>query len=163
VVAGTHDQFLYDGHRYPATVVAFDPRMDVAVLYAPSFHAPPLTMPAEPPDRGSWGVTAGFPGGYHPTVTPTVVRRSFSITGRDIYGEEAVSRELIELQSRVESGESGGPFLLADGSLAGIVFAGSHVDAGVSYAVAAASLAPIVDSAVGSDQPVGVGSCVSSP
>jgi S1-C subfamily serine protease len=163
VLAGTHDQFLYDGQRYRAIVVGFDPRLDIAVVYAPSFHAPPLTLDADPPGRGTWGVTAGFPGGYHPTTTATVVRRSFTITGRDIYGREAVSRDLIELQSLVQPGDSGGPFVLGDGSLAGLVFAGSRLDQGVSYAVAGSSLVPIVDASVGSDVPVDVGSCVASP
>jgi S1-C subfamily serine protease len=164
VVAGTYGQFLYDGDRDPATVVAFDPRLDIAVLHVPTVHVPPLTISAEPsPRRGSWGAAAGFAVGYHPTVSPAAVRRSFSIAGRDIYGRDAVVRALIELQVHVTSGESGGPFVLEDGEVAGMVFANSTVDGGVSYAIASSSLLPIATASIGLDDPVDVGPCVAAP
>lgn len=164
VVAGTYGQFLYDGHRYPATVVAFDPQLDIAVLHVPTAHAPGLTIGVRPsPSRGAWGAAAGFPAGYHPTTSPAAVRRSFSIAGRDIYGRDAVVRALIELQAHVTSGVSGGPFVLQDGEVAGMIFANSKVDVGVSYAIASSSLLPIATTSIGLRDPVDVGPCVAAP
>jgi len=164
VVAGTYGQFLYDGDRSPATVVAFDPRLDIAVLHVPTVGVLALPIGVEPsPDRGTWGAAAGFAVGYHPTTAPAVVRRSFSIAGKDIYGRDTVVRALIELQVHVTPGESGGPFVLQDGEVAGMVFANSKVDAGVSYAIASSSLVPIANASIGLRDPVDVGTCVSAP
>ncbi|MGZ8578625.1 MAG: CvpA family protein, partial [Actinomycetota bacterium] len=52
VVAGTHGQFLYDGERYPATVVAIDIDQDLAILFAPTYRAAPLPLALEELPRG---------------------------------------------------------------------------------------------------------------
>jgi S1-C subfamily serine protease len=164
VVAGTYGQFLYDGDRYPATVVAFDPRLDIAVLHVPTVRVPALPIGVEPsPDRGTWGAADGFAVGYHPTTSPAAVRRSFTIAGKDIYGRDAVVRALIELQAHVTPGESGGPFVLQDGEVGGMVFANSKVDGAVSYAIASSSLLPIARASIGRRDPVDLGTCVSAP
>ena len=90
VVAGTHDQFLYDGNRYPAAVVVIDPDLDIAVLRAPTFRAPPLPLASHEVERGASGAVVGFPGGYHPTVSGAAVRSVIEVTGSNIYGDRTV-------------------------------------------------------------------------
>jgi S1-C subfamily serine protease len=71
-----------------------------------------------------------------------------------------VERSVLELQTRIRPGNSGGPFVLADGRVAGVVFAASSADDEVGYAIAASELPPLLDDAVGATEPVGTGPCV---
>jgi S1-C subfamily serine protease len=160
VLAGTHDPFLYDGKRYPATVVAFDPSMDVAVVYAPSFAGQPLPFSTAEAPRGSGGAIVGFPQGYHPTASAAAVRGVVDVLGRDIYGRGSTRKRLYELQADVTGGDSGGPFVLPTGQVAGMVTAGSVLDEHVSYAIPAHVLEDISRTALGRRDAVPVGSCV---
>ena len=159
VVAGTHGQFLYDGARYPARVVAIDRELDLAVLYAPTFPADPLELAVEELPRGTGGAVVGFVRGYNPRVAPAAVRGAVAVTGRDIDGTGRVERRLYELQTEVFGGNSGGPFVLEDGRVAGVVFANSVLDEGVAYAIPSADLEPLARRAVGLTEPVPTGTC----
>ncbi len=70
-----------------------------------------------------------------------------------------MDRRLYELQTEVFPGNSGGPFVLPDGRVAGVVFANSVLDTGVAYAIRAADLEPLVQQAVGRTDPVSTGAC----
>ena len=48
--------------------------------------------------------------------------------GRDIYGEQRVSRMILELRAAIDQGDSGGPLILADGTVGGVVFAEARTD-----------------------------------
>jgi S1-C subfamily serine protease/uncharacterized membrane protein required for colicin V production len=160
VVAGTHEQVLAsNGARFAASVVFFDPEVDIALLYAPTFHGPPLPLAGGELTRGDGGAVLGFPGGGDLQVGPAAVRQTLDAVGRDIYGQGEVTRHIDELQATVHHGNSGGPFVLPDGRVAGVVFANSVLDEGVTYAITAAQFAPEVRSALGRTTPVGTGSC----
>jgi S1-C subfamily serine protease len=160
VVAGTQGQILAaGGSRFPATVVLFDPEIDIALLYAPGFHGPALQLAIGEVARGAVGAVLGFPGGGVLQVGPAAVRQALDAVGRDIYGEGEVSRRIYELQATVHRGNSGGPFTLPDGRVAAVVFANSVLDQGVTYAITAGQIAPDVHRAVGRTTPVGTGVC----
>jgi S1-C subfamily serine protease len=163
VVAGTHGQVLAaDGSRFPATVVVFDPDVDLAVLYAPGFHGPPLELATDEVARGAVGAVLGFPGGGDLEVGPAAVRQALDAVGRDIYGKGEVSRRIYELQATVHRGNSGGPFTLPDGRVAAVVFANSVLDEGVTYAITAGQIAPDVHRGMRRTSPVGTGACAVS-
>jgi S1-C subfamily serine protease len=67
---------------------------------------------------------------------------------------------VLELQSEVRPGNSGGPFVLANGTVAGVVFAGSITDQDIGYALTSAEVLPLLQRAEGETDPVGTGSCV---
>jgi S1-C subfamily serine protease len=160
VVAGTHGQVLAsNGARFPASVVLFDPGIDIALLYAPTFHAPPLALATGEMSRGTGGAVLGFPGGGGLEVGAAAVRQALDAVGRDIYGHGEVTRHIDELQATVHRGNSGGPFALPGGRVAAVVFANSVLDDGVAYAITAAQFAPDVRGAVGRTAPVGTGAC----
>jgi S1-C subfamily serine protease len=159
VVAGTHGVFLYDGDRHPATVVAIDRAMDLAVLHVPSYSAPPLRLTTAEQARGTGGAVVGFVRGYNPRIEPAAVRGVIVVHGRDIDGDRRVERRIYELQTDVFGGDSGGPFALADGSVAGVVFADSVVEDGVAYAIRSADVQTLLDRAVGATEPVDTGAC----
>jgi S1-C subfamily serine protease len=65
-----------------------------------------------------------------------------------------------ELQASVEPGDSGGPFVLPDGRVAGIVFAASTTDEGVGYAITSTAALDDLRAAMPRTSPVGTGACV---
>jgi len=80
--------------------------------------------------------------------------------GRDIYGRQTVERDVYELQTNVQPGDSGGPFVLPDGSVAGVVFAASTTDPAVGYAIVSTDVIPDVTEVLGRTDPVSTGACV---
>lgn len=163
VVAGGEDlvvQVEGRGRPRPATLVAFDPDVDLAVLYVPGLDAEPLPT-AGPLDDQTPVVVAGFPGGGPYVVEPGRVRGTIDAVGADIYGQPGVVREVYALYAELQQGNSGGPLLTTDGQVAGTVFAKSADDAQTGYALTDGQTDELVDAAAGVVDAVPSGSCVS--
>jgi S1-C subfamily serine protease len=75
-------------------------------------------------------------------------------------GAGRVERAVLELQAAVRSGDSGGPFVLADGRLAGIVFGRSLSEEGVGFAIPVSTVLDAVATAGSSAQAVDTGTCL---
>ncbi|CAN5799810.1 acid resistance serine protease MarP [soil metagenome] len=143
-----------------ARVVLFDPRLDLAVLTVAQLDAPALPWSSEPTGRGLTGATLGYPGGRkNLTVKPAAVRRRVQAVGRDIYGRETVTRDVLILADEVKRGDSGGPFVTGDGEVAGVVFAAAVSESSTGYALAADSVRDVVADGVASPVPVDTGVC----
>jgi S1-C subfamily serine protease len=140
--------------------VLFDPDLDLAVLRVPRTPGSPLRLVGAEVERGAGGAVLGFPGGGELEGERAAVRRPIEAVGRDIYGEHTVVRKVYELQASVEPGDSGGPFVLPDGRVAGIVFAASTTDEGIGYAVASSAALDDLRRATPMTTPVGTGACV---
>ena len=67
---------------------------------------------------------------------------------------------MLELQTLVRPGNSGGPFVLPNGRVAGVVFAASSGDDDVGYAIAAGEVGDPLRTAVGRTTPVDTGPCI---
>ena len=137
VVAGMSAPFVQvggEGRRLAARVVLFDARRDIAVLYVRGLTAPALVL-GQNVGRGADAVVAGFPRNGAFTSGAARVRSVLNATGSDIYGRPGAVRQVYQLYAKVEPGNSGGPLLATDGSLAGIVFAKSLDDANTGYAL----------------------------
>ncbi len=80
--------------------------------------------------------------------------------GRDIYDTAIVTRDLLELQAAIDQGDSGGPFVLSDGTIGGIVFAEARTDPDIGYALAARDVDTAVAPAIGRTSPVDTGPCL---
>lgn len=145
---------------YRAVPVLVDVRLDVALLWADGLEARPLRFTAEEPARGDLGATIGYPGGGNETVKPATVAATYSATGLDVTREERVTRRIVELRARVVPGDSGGPFVLQDGTVGGVVFAESRVDPSVGYALSALEVRDRVTPAIGRQGAVPSGPCV---
>ena len=100
----------------------------------PTWSAPARFAP-EAPGRGTVGAALGHPNGGALTVIPAAVSAEVRARGRDLYATRTVVRDVLELRAPVEPGDSGGPFVLADGSVGGVVFAESRTDPEVGYAL----------------------------
>ncbi|MFC5381938.1 MarP family serine protease [Aquipuribacter nitratireducens] len=161
VVAGVDEprvQVGGTGEALPASVVAFDPERDLAVLAVPGLQARPLPV-GEPLGRGDDAVVAGFPLNGPYVIGAGRVRDVVTAVGEDIYGEPGVEREVYSLAAQVRPGNSGGPVLDPTGAVVGVVFARSLQDAGTGYAVTLAEAGPVLDGA-GSSEQVDTGGCV---
>lgn len=136
VVAGVEQPFVVDfngSHR--AVAVWFDPQLDLAILRANNLAGPPLALAPDITPDGTSGAVLGYPAGGGFTVDPAVVLDTFVAIGRDIYGQGRTERRIYSLKTDIEQGNSGGPFIGADGSVLGVIFAESTTYDGVGYAL----------------------------
>lgn len=140
-------------------MVLFDPKVDLAVLAVPGLDAPALDLHDEPLSRGDQGVVAGFPGGGPYTTVASRVRERQAARGRDIYDAAPVTREVYALRSTVRPGNSGGPLLLSDGSVAGVVFAASVDDPDTGYALTMGQVRADIRRGVSANARVSTGRC----
>ncbi|MGW1724698.1 MarP family serine protease [Streptomyces sp. NPDC002306] len=129
------------GRSYEARVVLFDPDKDVAVLYVPGLHAPVLRFDGRAA-RGDQAVVAGYPQDGALDLQAATVASRVKATGRNIYNDSTVTREIYSIRSTVLPGNSGGPLLTTDGRVFGVVFARSTSDDQTGYALTAAEVAP---------------------
>jgi S1-C subfamily serine protease len=162
VLAGVDDPFVQTqtGGSQAATTVLFDADLDLAILLVEGDPGPALPLAATDAERGDGGAVLGFPGGGPLDGTPAAVLRAFDALGRDIYGTGTVDRFVLELQTEVRPGNSGGPFVLPDGTVAGVVFASSTTDDRIGYAIAATEVRASLAGAVGSTREVDTGPCI---
>ena len=161
VVAGTHNTTIQvpDGRRLSATVVLFDPQRDVSILHVPGLGF--SGMPMATATRGTPGATIGYPGGGNETVSPASVRTEVTAIGRDIYGDQQVSRQIYVLTADIHPGNSGGPLVDGQGRALGVVFANSTTDPNEGYALTDAEVNPDIRTGVGRTSGVSTEGCAS--
>jgi len=116
----------------PATIVGFDPELDLAYLAA-DIDGEPLDVDSsgvEPGDRGrAWVIRDG-----DAVPVDVVVVRRIELRTEDIYVEGETVRPGLELTADIEPGDSGGVVLVA-GEVAGVVWARSRQQPGRAYAI----------------------------
>jgi S1-C subfamily serine protease/uncharacterized membrane protein required for colicin V production len=159
VIAGSSPRVEWDGQVFDAAVLLFDEGLDAAVLRVEGLDAPALTMLAEEVARGTGGAVLGYPHGRYRELR-AAARRALDAVGRDIYSEDEARRRIYELQVTVEPGNSGGPFVLPRGRVAGLVFGASVTNDELGYALTSPRLIPLVDRAAGRPGEGGTGRCV---
>lgn len=144
-----------------ATVVFYDPDVDVAVLYVPNVGLPPLQRTGTDPPRGETAAAIGYPGGGTLKVTAAGVSGSESAQGYNIYGDTVVTRDIVVLSASIIPGNSGGPLVDSNGVVIGLVFAASTVDPNEGYALSMPAIAHDVNAGVGQTQGVSTQGCTS--
>ena len=162
VVAGSERVWIsFDGSldRVAAEVVHFDSELDVALLDVPGLDLAPLRLARDVPDAGTPAAALGFTGGGRQRLIPAIVTRTLDALGRDIYGNNAVSRDVIEMRAEVAPGDSGGPVII-DGVVGGVTFSESRLNPSIGYALSPVAVADSIDAALGSGDPVATGPCI---
>ena len=81
-------------------------------------------------------------------------------TGRDIYGQEQVRRQILELRAEIERGDSGGPLVLKDGTVGGVVYAEARTNPDVGYALSGTEVAAAIRPGIGRRAAVATGACL---
>jgi S1-C subfamily serine protease len=125
VVAGQKDTEVLLRGRPPgadATVVAFDPKNDVAILRVPGLKAPALGIEADP-RTGTAAAILGFPGNGPYDIRAGRLGETREVITQNAYGDGPVRRSITSLRGAVRSGNSGGPMVDAGGKVVTTVFA----------------------------------------
>jgi S1-C subfamily serine protease len=159
VIAGSSPRVEWGGHVFDAVPVLFNDDLDAAVLRVEGLDAPALALMAEEVARGAGGAVLGYPHGRY-TELRAAVRRALDAVGRDIYSEDEARRRIYELQVTVKPGNSGGPFVVPGGRVAGLVFGASVTNEALGYALTSPRLISLVDRAAARTDEVGTGRCV---
>lgn len=147
-----------DDTDYDATVVYYDPDVDVAVLAVDGLDAQPLSFA---PEIGSGDAAAvlGYPENGPFDAQPARVRDQQRLRSPDIYGDGVVYRDTLSIRSLVRSGNSGGPLIDAAGDVAGVVFAASVTDSDTGYALTVDQVAAAATRGRSANDSVSTGAC----
>ncbi len=117
-----------------ASVVAYDPYRDLALLSVPGLNDTPL--PLGTPSQGEVAAVFGHPNGQDPlAVVPARVAAIEEAVGPDIYGTHNTKRSILVMASNLARGDSGGAVVDTSGQVIGVAFAISAQQAGTSYAL----------------------------
>ena len=148
VVSGTGSvRILVPGSASPklGRVLLLDPAGDVAVIVVANLGLAPI--PAAAGERGEQVAIVGYPGGGPLKVSAAIISSGMLAQGHDIYEEHAVTREIWVIEGRARPGNSGGPLVDVHGRYVGVVFAESVSASDQAYALTAAEVALVVESA----------------
>ena len=142
-----------------ATVVYYDPQVDVAVLYVPGLNLPPLHFggAANPGDNA---VVAGYPldaASLH--LVPARIGGIQNVLGPNIYQTSTVTRQIYEIRALVQSGNSGGPLLSPAGTVDGVVFAAAVGVSDTGFALTAAEVSSDASAGAQLRTAVSTGAC----
>lgn len=119
-------------HEVDATIVGFDPELDLAYLAAelPGRSLDVDSTGVEPGTRGrAWVVRDG-----DAVALDVVVERRIELRTEDIYVEGETVRPGLELTADIEPGDSGG-VVMVDDKVVGVVWARSRQQPGRAYAI----------------------------
>jgi S1-C subfamily serine protease len=123
VVAGISHPLIdqQGGRLWSATVVAFDPQNDLAVLRVPGLRAKPLQLADPSPDTAV--AVLGFPENGPYKALPGRIGATVATFVRDAYGRFPVARDVTTIRANIRPGNSGGPIVDSQGRVRAVVFA----------------------------------------
>ncbi len=139
---------LTTGEKLPATIVGRDPLTDLAVIQVDSStQLPAATFVTDQPRVGEYSIAIGSPLGFQNSVTLGIV----SAVGRSIdiqlgTGEVATYTNLIQTDTPISPGNSGGALANASGQVIGInqAMAGGNAES-IGFAIPSVVVTKVVD------------------
>ncbi len=159
VVAGVDDPQVYIGDSaVAATVVYYNPDVDVAVLAFDSGDTPQLDFDREAAARDGVAIL-GYPEDGPYDVQPGRIRAEQRLRSPNIYGDGTVIREVYSLRGLVRPGNSGGPIVSSAGEVVGVVFAASVTDRDTGYALTAEQVSRSATVGLTNSNSVSTGGC----
>ncbi len=148
VVAGEppgQTEVLLPGHLLPkpATVVLYNPDVDLALLSVPGLGQ--RALPLGSAVSGEKGAVLGHPNGQDPlAVQPAVVADQVTARGEDLYNTRTTTRKVLVLAARLTYGDSGAPLVDRGGEVVGVAFAIAPDRATTAYALSTSELLPLL-------------------
>lgn len=159
VVAGVRKPKIVVGDRLqPATVVYYNPDIDVAVLAVPDIEAAGLKFDTGGRTRDA-AAALGYPQDGPFNAQPMRIRAEQRLKSADIYGRDDVTREVFSLRGVIRPGNSGGPLVASSGQVYGVVFAASVSDTDTGYALTASQVSRAATLGIGATRPVSTRGC----
>jgi len=123
VVAGAGETAVIEesGDHHEATVVAFDPVRDLALMRAEDLDVPALPIGAAGSD--DVGAVFGYPGGDALRIEPYRVAEVVRARGRDLYDIRDTRRRVLYVATDLSAGDSGAALVNGAGQAVGVAFA----------------------------------------
>jgi len=147
------------GVTLPATVVFYDPQVDVAILYVPQLGLAPLRF-SGPANPGASAVVAGYPlDAQSLQAAPARIGDVQDAQGPNIYDTSTVTRQIYEIRALVQNGNSGGPLLSPSGTVDGVVFAAAVGVSDTGFALTANEVSADASAGANLTAPVSTGAC----
>lgn len=136
---GATSVLLPSGQQLPATVVRFDPNIDLALLSVPNLGENALPVMVAHPEIT--GAVFGHPNGqYDVYVSPARAVIEEEAVGGNLYDSRTTKRDVLVLAAALAHGDSGGPLVDTDGRVVGVAFAISATARNTAYALSASEL-----------------------
>ena len=143
-----------------ATVIGSDPVRDLALLRtAQPINGYRFRLASRAPRIGEQVAALGFPLGLPLTFT----RGSISGLGRTQPIDGTMRQSLVQTDTALNPGNSGGPLMTENGEVVGLVDANDTEASGVSFAVSALVARPLLAAWKTSPQPQALAYCGSAP
>ena len=162
VIAGVKRPIIkYEGSGYEGVPILFNGGLDFAILRVPNLKAPALPLSKNSVKPGTTVAVLGYPGGNYSAV-PGLLRDDLEVSSMNIYDNVSTSRTAYGIQSHTDKGSSGGPAVLQDGTVAGVIFSKSSENEDYAYALASSYLIDGLNQAKSSTQRVGTGACTAN-
>ncbi len=136
-------------------MVVFDPDLDIALLHVPDLDLAPLPLLAGEARRGGAGARPRVSRAADPSRASRRGDQGGDRAGRPQHlrrGSGAAPAYLRDAGG-IHRGNSGGPFVLPSGRVAGVVFANSVVADGVGYAIVSTTGGAEASRRVGDEEP----------
>ena len=160
VVAGVDHPYVIDSNGTHSTkLMWFDPNLDFAVLQVQGLAGSPLSIDTSIVNNGTEAAALGYPGGGPFNVSPAAILDEFIATGLNIYGQGNTNRTVYEIKANIIPGNSGGPLIITNGDVIGVVFAASTTYNHVGYALTANQIVKEIHLAEVQDSVVQPGNC----
>jgi S1-C subfamily serine protease len=158
-VAGVTEPIVRAGGReLEATVVHYNPDIDVAVLDVPGLDGPTVGFDLGG-EESQQGAVLGYPEDGPYNAQPARIRTEQRLRSPDIYGNGTVTRDVFALRSLIRPGNSGGPMVSTEGKVLGVVFAASVRDRDTGYALTADQVRRAAAVGLATDERVSSGNC----
>ncbi len=142
----------------PASVVYYNPDLDVAVLALDDGGRAPLALGFDA-GRPDGVAVLGYPQDGPYDVQPGRIRSEQRLRSPDIYGDGTVVREVFAIRALVRPGNSGGPIVDSAGRAVGLIFAASVTDQQTGYALTGDQIRESAAQGAASRGAVGTGRC----
>lgn len=134
---------LPSGRWLKATVVLYNPNIDLALLRVAGLDEPTLSLGT--PEVGQLTAVLGHPGGQRAlAVMPATVAQKVLATGRDLYNRHDITRQVLVLAARLAPGDSGSPVVDRDGRVVGVAFAIASNGSATAYALNSSELQTVL-------------------
>jgi len=163
VVAGVEQPIVEapNGQTLEGRIVYLDPVDDLAVVAVDGLAVDALGLSGALA-VGAEAVIVGYPYGGPASSGAAQILAASAEAIPDIHGGPRTTREVYTLAARIQPGNSGGPLLSTDGTVAGVVFARNADNPDLGYAMTNTELQPVASAARGFTSTVPAGSCVRS-
>ncbi|HMG26509.1 MAG TPA: MarP family serine protease [Acidimicrobiia bacterium] len=148
-----------DGRQLTATVIAFDPERDLAVLRVRNLRL--FALPFADGGEGTTGAVFGHPGGGPLRIASARIAETVNAAGTDIYRTGRTNRRVHVLAAELAPGDSGGPLVDQQGRMVGVAFAVDPGQESTAYALTRGEVDSVLGSVVnGRQTPANTGPCL---